>query len=198
MGDTWIFPHPRNAGPRARHAFSKWWLEAGQLAELEHDQPWGFHALRRQFASELKDEPMSDIAPLGGWKSTTTLLTCYIETDQGTVKRALERRRTLDWKSEWKARMESKERSRSGRRAPRAGARPGGGAGAQVRQDLLDHRCLRNEGDDPHSAVARAHTSGSPSKICCRSTAHRSAVAVRSYVRVQSGLMSYRVFRDDG
>ena len=69
---------------------------ADQLAvELEHDQRWGFHSLRRQFASELKDEPLSDVAALGGWKSTTTLLTCYIAADQGTMKRALERRRVL-------------------------------------------------------------------------------------------------------
>ncbi|MEO8880582.1 MAG: tyrosine-type recombinase/integrase [Gemmatimonadaceae bacterium] len=103
VGDTWIFPHSLHAGPRDRHAFSKWWLEAEQLAELDHDQWWGFHALRRQFASELKVEPISDIAARGGWKSTTTLLTCYIETDQGTMKRALDRRRMLS-----EERMESK------------------------------------------------------------------------------------------
>jgi hypothetical protein len=38
--------------------------------------------------------------------------------------------------------------------APRAGVRSGG-AGAEVRQDLVDHRRLRDEGDDPHDAVAR-------------------------------------------
>jgi hypothetical protein len=30
-----------------------------------------------------------------------------------------------------------------------------GGASAEVRQDLVDHRRLRDEGDDPHDAVAR-------------------------------------------
>ena len=28
------------------------------------------------------------------------------------------------------------------------------GAGAEVREDLIDHRRLRDEGDDPHRAVA--------------------------------------------
>jgi len=51
--------------------------------------------LRRQFAPELKDEQLSDLAALGGWKSTATLLTCYIEADAGTMKRALDRRRVL-------------------------------------------------------------------------------------------------------
>ena len=33
--------------------------------------------------------------------------------------------------------------------------RGSGGAGAEVRHDLVDHRRLRDEGDDPHDAVAR-------------------------------------------
>ncbi len=38
--------------------------------------------------------------------------------------------------------------------APRAGVRTGG-ACAEVRQDPVDHRRLRDESDDPHDAVAR-------------------------------------------
>ena len=62
----------------------------------------GAFILRRQFATELKDEPLANVAALGGWKSTTTLLACYITADPGTMKRALARRRAVE-----DARMES-------------------------------------------------------------------------------------------
>lgn len=47
-------------------------------------------------------------------------------------------------------------RRRSGRgRTPRAGVGGGGrGAGAELREDPVDHRRLRDAGDDPHRAVA--------------------------------------------
>ncbi len=45
--------------------------------------------------TELKDEPIADVAALGGWKGTTTLLACYIAADPATMKRALARRRAL-------------------------------------------------------------------------------------------------------
>jgi len=94
MGEVPIFRDARGR-PRERFLFTKWWHRAEVLAGLEHDQRWGFHSLRRQFATELKDEPLADVAALGGWKSTTTLLSCYISADPATMKRALARRRAL-------------------------------------------------------------------------------------------------------
>ena len=38
---------------------------------------------------------------------------------------------------------------------PGTGGRPGGGAGAEVRQDLIDYRPLGDKRHDPHRAVAR-------------------------------------------
>ena len=52
-------------------------------------------------------------------------------------------------------------RGRSGRRrtglgrVTRAGVRLTGGAAAEVGEDLVDHRRLRDEGDDPHRALTR-------------------------------------------
>jgi hypothetical protein len=43
----------------------------------------------------VTDNTLADVAALGGWKGTTTLLACYITADPGTMKRALERRRAL-------------------------------------------------------------------------------------------------------
>lgn len=73
VGEVPIFADARGR-PRERFLFTKWWRRCERLAGLEHDQRWGFHSLRRQFATELKDEPLADVAALGGWKSTTTRL----------------------------------------------------------------------------------------------------------------------------
>ena len=56
---------------------------------------FGYHSLRRQFASELKDTPLADLAYLGGWKDPQTILKCYQRPDSDTMRRALEQRRQL-------------------------------------------------------------------------------------------------------
>jgi hypothetical protein len=43
----------------------------------------------------MKDTPLKDLAYLGGWKDTGTLLMCYQQPDEGTERRALEGRRKL-------------------------------------------------------------------------------------------------------
>ncbi len=53
---------------------------------------------------------------------------------------------------------------------------------AEVRQDLVDHRGLRDERHDPHGPVMVpwhvGHASGSTSKICCSNAAHRCVASV--------------------
>jgi len=39
-----------------------------QLAQLKPAKGRGYHSLRRQFATELKETPLKDLAYLGGWK----------------------------------------------------------------------------------------------------------------------------------
>ena len=70
-------------------------MQAEKLAKLERVKGRGYHSLRRQFATELKDTPLRALAHLGGWKDTTTLLKCYQQPDEGTQRRALESRRKL-------------------------------------------------------------------------------------------------------
>jgi hypothetical protein len=36
-----------------------------------------FHPYRRKWATERKDQPLTDVAAAGGWQNTATLLTCY-------------------------------------------------------------------------------------------------------------------------
>jgi integrase len=93
--DAWVFRNERGDGPRERHRFRAWWLRAEKLAELEHDDRWGWHSLRRKFATELKAIPLKDLCDLGGWKSPQTVLTCYQESDKDTMRRALATRRPI-------------------------------------------------------------------------------------------------------
>ena len=96
IGDAWVFPSdedPSQARPRI--TFGKWWYTAEKLAKLERTKGRGYHSLRRQFATEMKDTPLKDLAYLGGWKDAGTLLTCYQQPDEGTQRRALEARRKL-------------------------------------------------------------------------------------------------------
>ena len=96
IGDGWLFPGAdRPSEPRPRSTFAKWWGEAERLAELPRVRGRGFHSLCRQFATELKDTPLRDLAHLGGWKDTTTLLKCCQLPNEGTQRRALESRRQL-------------------------------------------------------------------------------------------------------
>jgi integrase len=96
IGDAWVFPSDENPSePRPRITFGKWWYQAEKLAELGRLKGRGYHSLRRQFATEMKDTPLKDLAYLGGWKDPGTLLTCYQQPDEGTQRRALEGRRQL-------------------------------------------------------------------------------------------------------
>lgn len=96
IGDGWLFSSDEDPSkPRPRITFGKWWVQAEKLAKLERVKGRGYHSLRRQFATELKDTPVRDLAHLGGWKDTTTLLQCYQQPDEGTQRRALESRRKL-------------------------------------------------------------------------------------------------------
>jgi integrase len=90
IGDCWLFSSDEDPSkPRPRITFGKWWMQAEKLAKLERVKGRGYHSLRRQFATELKDTPLRDLAYLGGWKDTTTLLKCYQQPDEGTSRRKL-------------------------------------------------------------------------------------------------------------
>jgi hypothetical protein len=91
-----IFPSPKNATePISRYVFLDWWERAEKRAKLPHEARTGWHSLRRQFATELKHVPLSDLCSLGGWKDSTTVLTCYMKPDEATQRRALMERKEL-------------------------------------------------------------------------------------------------------
>jgi len=97
LEDGWVFPSERDpAKPWPREAITRCWRRTALRAKLPTGQRLGLHAMRRTFATELKDEVnLKDLAALGGWKSTTTLLRCYIKPDEQTQRAALAKRREL-------------------------------------------------------------------------------------------------------
>jgi len=97
LGDVYVFPSPaRPDVPRSRYTFAEWWEKAETLAGLTEEPRCGWHSLRRKFATELKHIPLVDLAALGGWKSTATILTCYQQPDADTMRRALSERRPME------------------------------------------------------------------------------------------------------
>jgi hypothetical protein len=70
-----------------------WWNLAQQEAGLGHISRLGWHSLRRKFANDLRHVPLKDLASLGGWKDTQTLLKCYLKEDEQAMVDALKSRR---------------------------------------------------------------------------------------------------------
>jgi hypothetical protein len=72
-----------------------WREEAREHAGLSHIPRLGWHVLHRKFASELKHSPLRDLCELGGWKNASTILRCYQQSDEVTMRTALKLRRAI-------------------------------------------------------------------------------------------------------
>ncbi|MBW3569719.1 MAG: site-specific integrase [Gemmatimonadetes bacterium] len=94
IGDAWLFPAPGDPDqPASRHLVRDWWERAAKLADLAKGKRLGWHSLRRQWATEMKETPLKDLCYMGGWKSPMTVLTCYQQPDTETQREALARRK---------------------------------------------------------------------------------------------------------
>ncbi len=92
----WLLASPRQDDhPCDRWIMSTWFRRAIALAGVKVPPRTGFHALRRKFATELKDVPLPDLCALGGWKDAKTILTCYQAPDRDTMRAALTARRAV-------------------------------------------------------------------------------------------------------
>jgi len=88
-----VLPAPGDAGKHvSRHLLRDWWKRAEKRAGLEPIHGLGWHGLRRKFATELKATPLKDLCALGGCQSHQTILTCYQQADEHTMRQALESR----------------------------------------------------------------------------------------------------------
>ena len=96
IGDAWIFPAARGDGSLTTDAAMHYWKRLAARAGLPAGERYdGWHSVRRQFASELKQTNLKDLFALGGWKAAQTLLTCYVAPDPATQREALEMRRVI-------------------------------------------------------------------------------------------------------
>ena len=71
------------------------WSKAQALAGLEPKRGRGWHSLRREFATDLMDQPLKVLCELGGGKNAQTVLKCYQHADEGQLRKALEGRRRV-------------------------------------------------------------------------------------------------------
>jgi integrase len=78
IGKAPVIPAPRDASqPCSRCLVGNWWKAIEAKAELPRAKGRGWHSLRRKFATDLRDAPLSDLLILGGWKNPQTVIRCY-------------------------------------------------------------------------------------------------------------------------
>lgn len=94
IGESYLFPARRGnrSQPMSGNGVFNVWKRIAKGAGLPQGQRFGWHSLRRQFASELRNTNLRDLCDLGGWKSINTVLTCYVRPDEEAQRSALSRR----------------------------------------------------------------------------------------------------------
>lgn len=93
IGDGWLFPSPADSEKAcSRHIMRDWMERCLKTIGIARGERYGWHSLRRQFATELKHVPLPDLCALGGWTDPQTILKCYARPDVETMRSALENR----------------------------------------------------------------------------------------------------------
>ena len=96
IGDAWVFPSPEDPTKPCSRVLMRDWMERGlKKIGIIPGMRYGWHSLRRQFATELKHIPLPDLCALGGWKDPKTILKCYAQPDDQTMRAALDSRTRL-------------------------------------------------------------------------------------------------------
>jgi integrase len=91
-GDIWLFPCPRDAQQAmTRDDAAALWRSIADASGIKEGSGIGTHAFRRAFANRLRDVNLRDLKDLGGWKSSQTVVSVYIQPDQDAQRVALER-----------------------------------------------------------------------------------------------------------
>jgi integrase len=93
IGSALLFPHPKRsrAGqPVTRHLAAYWLKRAFELAGIPKPEGSLWHAFRRRWATSRKHLPLVDVAAAGGWRDLTTLLTCYQQPDEETLREVVD------------------------------------------------------------------------------------------------------------
>ena len=96
LGDALIFPSRSDSTqPMKANVPKWWWIRIAKIAGLPEGDRYGWHSLRRKFASELRNTNLRDLCDLGGWKKPETVLTCYVRSDEGAQREALNTRERI-------------------------------------------------------------------------------------------------------
>jgi integrase len=93
IGSALLFPHPKQSKrgePVTRHLAAYWLKQAFELAGVAKPEGSLWHAFRRRWATTRKHLPLRDVAAAGGWKDLTTLLTCYQQPDEETMRQVVD------------------------------------------------------------------------------------------------------------
>jgi hypothetical protein len=94
IGPALLFPHPkrtRHPGkPVTRDLASYWLRRTYRLGNIEPPDGSLWHVFRRVWATDRKHLPPKDVAAAGGWRDITTLLTCYQQPDEATMRAVVE------------------------------------------------------------------------------------------------------------
>ena len=87
----WVFPFVPNAERPLDYCEVRRWLrDAIAFAKLTKERLGGWHMFRRGFATARKVMPLRDLASVGGWRDTETLVKSYVHaTTEGTLRVAL-------------------------------------------------------------------------------------------------------------
>ena len=90
VGESPLFPHPKRTrhagGPVTRHVAAYWLRRAYEISRAPKPAGSLWHAFRRLWATERKQLPVKDVAAAGGWKDITTLIECYQQPDDVTLR----------------------------------------------------------------------------------------------------------------
>jgi integrase len=94
----WVLPFSEAVDgllkPIARGTLVKFMQRMVERIGLKRGDRYGWHSLRRQFATELyQNVSMSDLCALGGWQSSKTVELCYIKPSLDSMRSALQRRK---------------------------------------------------------------------------------------------------------
>ena len=93
IGDGPILPSVNEPSrPAPPYYMRDLWHKAESAVGLDRKNGRGWHSVRRKFATELMHEPLKVLCKLGGWRDAETVLNCYQQPEEQTMRAALERR----------------------------------------------------------------------------------------------------------
>jgi integrase len=97
IGDAPVMPGSKERAKPVGTDLARDWLQRAQVrAKVPPEPGRGWHAFRRNFASELRHVGLRDLCDLGGWKDPTTVVKCYQRPSEDAMRAALAGRRVLE------------------------------------------------------------------------------------------------------